>query len=366
MRRRARAMPGCAAAARRCAGRRRRAAGRDYYGTAEPFASEAVYFVLTDRFVNGDPANDQREQGGANRTFDRPLTRAERRARQHRLPGRRFPRHPRATPTTSASMGFTAVWITPIVDNPDEAFTGGFRIGEAFFADRGKTGYHGYWGVNFYRVDEHLESAGLALRGLHAPHARRARPQGRARHRRQPRLALVHDARRPAEVRRDLRPRRQAGGRSSEPAAGEARPGESAAPLLPPRARPGGAVEFRRHEPGGDGLPRRAPTCNGSTRARAHSGSTPSATCRTPSGASSRRASARGTRASSCSASTSSTTRAKIAAHMLPGERRRQRARLSRPGGDGRRCSPSRTATTPACAKRCTSTTASTAIPTSS
>ena len=38
--------------------------------------SEAVYFVVTDRFVNGDPANDQRDQGGpdpATRSFDRPV-----------------------------------------------------------------------------------------------------------------------------------------------------------------------------------------------------------------------------------------------------------------------------------------------------
>ena len=45
----------------------------DYYGTQEPFAKEAVYFVVTDRFVNGDPSNDQRDQGGpdpARRTFD--------------------------------------------------------------------------------------------------------------------------------------------------------------------------------------------------------------------------------------------------------------------------------------------------------
>ncbi len=26
-----------------------------FYGTLEPFASDAIYFVLTDRFVNGDP-----------------------------------------------------------------------------------------------------------------------------------------------------------------------------------------------------------------------------------------------------------------------------------------------------------------------
>ena len=44
-----------------------------YVGTDEPFAANAVYFVVTDRFVNGDPSNDQREQGGAHRTFDRPL-----------------------------------------------------------------------------------------------------------------------------------------------------------------------------------------------------------------------------------------------------------------------------------------------------
>ena len=44
----------------------------DYYGTREPFARNAVYFVLTDRFVNGDPSNDQRTQGGKHPTFDQP------------------------------------------------------------------------------------------------------------------------------------------------------------------------------------------------------------------------------------------------------------------------------------------------------
>ena len=133
-----------------------------YCGTTEPFASEAVYFVLTDRFVNGDPANDHREQGGANRTFDRPLTGANGMPDNIGYLGGDF-RGILEHADYIRGMGFTAVWITPIVDNPDEAFTGGFRIGEAFFADRGKTGYHGYWGVNFYRVDEHLESEGLSF-----------------------------------------------------------------------------------------------------------------------------------------------------------------------------------------------------------
>lgn len=141
----------------------------DYYGTLEPFASDAVYFVMTDRFVNGDPGNDHRDQGGANRTFDRPV--------------------PGAPPGESDNigylggdfkglldnagyirdMGFGAVWITPIVDNPDEAFTGGDAVKwGGMFQDRGKTGYHGYWGVNFYKLDEHLPSPGLDFAGLAA------------------------------------------------------------------------------------------------------------------------------------------------------------------------------------------------------
>ncbi|KAG0737832.1 hypothetical protein G6F24_017799 [Rhizopus arrhizus] len=45
----------------------------DYAGTTEPCASDAVYFVGTDRFVNGDPSNDHRDQGGTHRTFDIPV-----------------------------------------------------------------------------------------------------------------------------------------------------------------------------------------------------------------------------------------------------------------------------------------------------
>ena len=48
-----------------------------YVGTTEPFASDAVYFVVTDRFVNGDPSNDHRDQGGKHRTFDIPVRRPD-------------------------------------------------------------------------------------------------------------------------------------------------------------------------------------------------------------------------------------------------------------------------------------------------
>lgn len=140
-----------------------------YYGTTEPFAEHAVYFVLTDRFANGDPGNDQRGQGGRFGTFDVPV--------------------PGAPPGLSDNigylggdfkglldnagyirdMGFGAVWLTPIVDNPDEAFSGGEVVKwGGMFTDRGKTGFHGYWGVNFYQLDEHLPSAGLDFAALTA------------------------------------------------------------------------------------------------------------------------------------------------------------------------------------------------------
>ena len=142
-------------------------AADDFYGTTEPFASEAIYFVMTDRFVNGDPSNDHRDQGGkdpALRTFDRPVPDAH--GDNIGYLGGDF----KGIVDNAGyirDMGFTSVWVTPIVDNPDQAFTGGSPIGsDAFFKDQGKTGYHGYWGTNFYKLDEHLPSAGLDFAGF--------------------------------------------------------------------------------------------------------------------------------------------------------------------------------------------------------
>lgn len=140
----------------------------DYYGTLEPFASEAVYFVVTDRFVNGDPDNDHRDQGGANRTFDIPLHCPDGVTANIGYLGGDF-RGLLDNAGYIADMGFTAVWLTPIVDNPDEAFTGGDEITcTSFLTDRGKAGYHGYWGMNFWQLDEHLPSPGLDFADLTA------------------------------------------------------------------------------------------------------------------------------------------------------------------------------------------------------
>lgn len=145
------------------------------YGTREPFASEAIYFVVTDRFVNGDPGNDHRDQGGARRTFDVPVPGApDGESDNIGYLGGDF-KGVLDDANYIRDLGFSAVWITPITDNPDEAFSGGDPVHwKSGLADRGKTGYHGYWSDNFFVLDEHLPSPGLDF----AAFTRRMREHG--------------------------------------------------------------------------------------------------------------------------------------------------------------------------------------------
>jgi cyclomaltodextrin glucanotransferase len=137
------------------------AAVPEYYGTAEPFASEAIYFVVTDRFVNGDPSNDHRDQGGTHPSFDIPLAGPGGEVDNIGYLGGDFKGIVEHADYIR-DMGFSSVWVTPIVENPDEAFTGGDAPSwGSILTDRGKSAYHGYWGTNFYRLDEHWPSAGL-------------------------------------------------------------------------------------------------------------------------------------------------------------------------------------------------------------
>ncbi len=138
----------------------------NFYGTRLPFASEAVYFLMTDRFEDGDSTNNQLTQGGKNHTFDRPLKGPNGKQANVGYLGGDFMGILKNAKYI-ADMGFTAIWLSPIVDNPDESFTGGEQItyGGAF-KDGGKTGYHGYWGDNFFKVDEHWPSKDLSFRQL--------------------------------------------------------------------------------------------------------------------------------------------------------------------------------------------------------
>ena len=133
------------------------------YGTLNPYASEAIYFLLTDRFVDGDPSNNQQNQGGKYPSFDRPLKGEDGQEANVGYLGGDF-KGVLNNADYIKDMGFTSVWLTPIYDNPDQAFSGGEEVTfGAYYKDGGKTGYHGYWGSNFYRVDEHLPSQDLSF-----------------------------------------------------------------------------------------------------------------------------------------------------------------------------------------------------------
>jgi len=134
------------------------------YGTDTPFASEAIYFVMTDRFVDGDPTNNQQHQGGSHPTWRLPMEGENGAVAYVGYMGGDL-RGILNNASYISNMGFTAVWMTPVLENPDHAFSGDEPItfGGAF-KDGGKTGYHGYWATNFYRADEHLISNDLTVK----------------------------------------------------------------------------------------------------------------------------------------------------------------------------------------------------------
>ena len=134
----------------------------DLYGTDIEFASENIYFLLTDRFVDGDPSNNQVNQGGPDlHTFNRELVGPDGKTANIGYLGGDF-KGVLNNADYIAEMGFTSVWMTPIVDNPDAAYTGSETVNYGGgYLDGGKTGYHGYWANNFYKVDEHLPSENL-------------------------------------------------------------------------------------------------------------------------------------------------------------------------------------------------------------
>ncbi|HEV8581468.1 MAG TPA: alpha-amylase family glycosyl hydrolase [Thermoanaerobaculia bacterium] len=93
----------------------------------ESWRDAILYFVIVDRFADGDPGNDQDVDRNAKGTFH-----------GGDLAGLR------QQLDEIADLGATALWITPVVKNIDGFVTG------AGFPD---WGYHGYWADDFYSLD---------------------------------------------------------------------------------------------------------------------------------------------------------------------------------------------------------------------
>ncbi|MFJ4624131.1 carbohydrate binding domain-containing protein [Streptomyces sp. NPDC088812] len=106
---------------------------------------DPIYFVLTARFNDGDSTNNrggsQHVKSGNSANND-PMFRGDFKGLVEKL-------------DYIKGLGFSAVWITPVVLN------------------RSDYDYHGYHGYDFYKVDARLESAGASYQDLiNAAHAK--------------------------------------------------------------------------------------------------------------------------------------------------------------------------------------------------
>ena len=121
---------------------------------AQPdFREETIYFVITDRFADGDPANNniygdeyvpgnlRYYQGGDFKGLIDNLDYIK-------------------------GMGFSAIWLTPPVMQPPGRYVNSAGTYDA-------AGYHGYWAWDFSKIDPHLESPGASYADLiKAAHAK--------------------------------------------------------------------------------------------------------------------------------------------------------------------------------------------------
>jgi glycosidase len=103
--------------------------------TQSSLASQRIYFVMPDRYANGDPSNDTGGMSGprAKTGYDPTDT-----AYYHGgdLKGLT------ANLQRIKSLGFTALWVTPVLKQDP--------------VENASAAYHGYWGLDFTTVDPHL------------------------------------------------------------------------------------------------------------------------------------------------------------------------------------------------------------------
>ncbi len=110
---------------------------------ARPWTDEVMYFVMTDRFQDGDPANNQ--PPGCDPALHDP---------QQKDISRYMGGDLRGLENALASgyfndLGVTALWLTPVVRN---VWRSGYDLGGW------KSGYHGYWAQDWLDIDPHLVS----------------------------------------------------------------------------------------------------------------------------------------------------------------------------------------------------------------
>lgn len=113
-----------------------------FVGNRTDFRDETIYFVMTTRFYDGDPSNNWQCWDNVERNQGDPAWRGDFKGLIEKL-------------DYIKALGFTAVWITPVVTNAS-----GYD-------------YHGYHAFNFSEVDKRYESQDVNFQDLiDAAHAR--------------------------------------------------------------------------------------------------------------------------------------------------------------------------------------------------
>ncbi|WP_336078389.1 alpha-amylase family glycosyl hydrolase [Paenibacillus sp. 203] len=113
-------------------------------GTKGDFRGDTIYFVITSRFYDGDSSNNVHawDDGKARNPDSDPAWRGDFKGLIQKL-------------DYIKALGFSAIWITPVVQNAS-----GYD-------------YHGYHALNFAKVDPRYESAGASYQDLiNAAHAK--------------------------------------------------------------------------------------------------------------------------------------------------------------------------------------------------
>ena len=113
-----------------------------FVGDRNDFRDETIYFVMTTRFYDGDPSNNTQCWDNQDRNQGDPAWRGDFKGLIEKL-------------DYIKALGFTTVWITPVVENAS-----GYD-------------YHGYHAVNFSKVDKRYESEDVSFQSLiNAAHER--------------------------------------------------------------------------------------------------------------------------------------------------------------------------------------------------
>ena len=106
-----------------------------FVGPRSDFRDESIYFVITTRFYDGDPSNNAQCWDAASANSGDPCWRGDFKGLIDKL-------------DYIKALGFTAIWVTPIVENASGL------------------DYHGYHASNFSRVDHRYESGDTTFQTL--------------------------------------------------------------------------------------------------------------------------------------------------------------------------------------------------------